>query len=108
MIQSMIQGFAWFVRPDVRHQPFETLPRPAYLWPLDGEQPGVHNQHGPAAYLVVTETAEPPAVEPGWQVEPALLDADFSAPGVRLIRLANNHMVGSKTVREYVFEVAGG
>jgi hypothetical protein len=105
MAQNTLQGYAWFIRPDPRHTPFGT--RPTYVWPLRAAEPGVHNRFGPAAFLVVTEAPEPPQVEAGWEVEPAQLDSDFDASGVRLIRDAGRQDTGRGTVQQYVFEVAG-
>ncbi|HEX8198949.1 MAG TPA: hypothetical protein VF590_00575 [Isosphaeraceae bacterium] len=105
MAQNTLQGFAWFIRPDPRRSPFET--RPTYVWPLATGEPGVHNTFGPSAFLVVTESPEPPRVEAGWEVEPAALDSDFDAPGVRLIRAAGGPEAATGPAREYVFEIAG-
>ncbi|MBX6315646.1 MAG: hypothetical protein IRY99_22440 [Isosphaeraceae bacterium] len=107
MADNEVRGYAWLIRPDLRHTPFHTARRPEYVWPIATGEPGVQNTYGPAAFVTITDTPEPPDVDPGWAVEPARLDTDFDAPGARLIRVEGRAPSPRGEVWRCVFEVAG-
>lgn len=108
---ALVEGYAWHVYPDpagsgalAGDHPFATGDAPAddeagptlappdgviNFWTVLSTSPGILNNPERTGQLVVTEAAEPPRVNAGWDVEAARLTPDFQVDqrGDRWLRL---------------------
>ncbi len=136
---SLVRGFAWHVYPDpassgalaadspfgtgvaaaVRdtdgpvRMPVEPPPGIPAMWTIHGKLPDLRNQVEERAYLVLSESPEPPAVASGWYVEPARLAGTFELDQrggrtVRLLRVIRTDETAWGPIQEGEFQVDRG
>lgn len=136
---SLVRGFAWHVYPDpasagaltldspfnkedtgdiegtdaLVRPPMEPPPGVSAFWTIHGKRRDLINQVEDRAYLVLTESHEPPAVVSGWFVEPARVADGFELDqrgdrSVRLIRTIRTVETEWGRVPECEFQVDRG
>lgn len=131
---SQVRGFAWYIfrDPMTSTGPAGSHPFGAELpegEPIEGEGlpiklpegvvdawrttitlEGLENRSPGTAFLVLTETRNPPQLNAGWDCEPAVLHPDFQLEQkgdrwVRLARVVTAPPEGGKALGEYEFEI---
>jgi hypothetical protein len=130
---SLVRGYAWHVYPDPAsagaltldspfntgdtdgpdRPPLEPPPGVSAFWTVHGKTPDLVNQVEDRAYLVLSESPNPPEVVPGWYVEPARLTGRFELDQrggrtVRLIRTVGRAVSSWGPVLECEFLIDGG
>jgi hypothetical protein len=130
---SLIRGYAWHVYPDPAsagalagespfadgetrgpgRPPSEPPPGVPAFWTVRGRTPDLVNQVEDRAYLVLTESTDPPGVDAGWFAEPARLAASFELDQrggrtVRLIRVVRTVETESGPLQDCEFQVDRG
>lgn len=130
---SLVRGYAWHVYPDPAspgalagdspfstgdtagpgRPPLEPPPGVPALWTVHGRVPALVNQVEDRAYLVLSESPNPPGVASGWYVEPARLADSFELDQrggrtVRLIRVVGTVETPLGPLQECEFQIDRG
>lgn len=130
---SLVRGYAWHVYPDPASSgtlardsplstgdeqgpgrpPLEPPPGVPVLWTVHGKTPDLVDQVEDRAYLVLSESPDPPKVALGWYVEPARLTDSFELDQrggrtARLIRVIRMVETPSGPLQECEFQVDRG